>query len=352
MPTEKIVLVLAFLSSILLTAVFIQILRRTRIGQLFLDFPKARGLHASPVPRIGGIAIFASVWLLASLWMQRDLVAGIAALSLVLLAVSLADDLRPLSALLRLLVHAGAAILVVLFWVKTFGLAQSRPSAVIGWLMSPLGALLTVFAIIWMTNLYNFMDGADGLAGGMSLIGFGAYAIAASQFVPTSPEAASIATLCAIIAGASIGFLFFNFAPAKVFMGDAGSISLGFLAAVLGIHGVSIGLWAWWFPLLVFSPFIVDATTTLIKRIARGEKIWIAHRQHYYHQLILSGWNHRRVALSYYGVMIACGGSALLARESTFPAPLLAFWVVIYVTLIIFLERHFKLMRELKDSGQ
>ena len=88
MPTEKIVLVLAFLSSILLTAVFIQILRRTRIGQLFLDFPKARGLHASPVPRIGGIAIFASVWLLASLWMQRDLVAGIAAVSLVLLAVS------------------------------------------------------------------------------------------------------------------------------------------------------------------------------------------------------------------------------------------------------------------------
>ncbi len=336
----------------LLTAAFIQILRRTRIGQLFLDFPKARGLHASPVPRIGGIAIFASVWLLASLWMQRDLVASIAVLSLVLLAVSLADDLRSLSALLRLLVHAGAAILVVLFWVKNFGLVQSRPSVVIGWLMSPLASLLIVFAITWMTNLYNFMDGADGLAGGMALFGFGAYAIAASQFMPASPDAASIATLCAITSGAALGFLFFNFSPAKVFMGDAGSISLGFLAAVLGIHGISLGLWAWWFPLLVFSPFIVDATATLIKRIAKGEKIWIAHRQHYYHQLILSGWNHRRVALSYYAVMIACGGSALVAREVAFPAPLLAFWVVTYVMLIIFLERHFRLKRESRDSRQ
>ena len=135
-------------------------------------------------------------------------------------------------------------------------------------------------------------------------------------------------------------------------MGDAGSISLGFLSAALGIHGISLGLWSWLFPLLVFSPFIVDATTTLIKRIVRGEKIWVAHRQHYYHQLILSGWNHRRVALSYYGAMIACGGSALAALKVAFPAPLLAFWVVTYVMLIIFLERYFKLMRAPKDSGQ
>ncbi len=272
--------------------------------------------------------------------MQRDLITGIASLSLVLLAVSLLDDLRPLSALLRLLVHAGAAILVVWFWVKTFGLVQSRPSVVIGWLMSPLGALLIVFAIIWMTNLYNFMDGADGLAGGMSLIGFGAYTIAASQFMPNSPAAASIATLCAITSGAALGFLFFNFSPAKVFMGDAGAIPLGFLAATLGIHGVSVGLWQWWFPLLVFSPFIVDATVTLLKRIARHEKIWVAHRQHYYHRLILSGWNHRRVALSYYGLMVSCAASALAIRKVAFPAPMLAFWVVIYSLLLVFLRRH------------
>lgn len=268
-------------------------------------------------------------------------------------AVSIIDDIIGLAAWLRLIAHLLAATFICIFF-----LSKSNDSP----LFTQLGSLTTIASVMsiialtliitWFTNLFNFMDGADGLAGGMALFGFGAYAIAASQFMPNSPDAASVANLCAITSGAALGFLFFNFSPAKVFMGDAGSISLGFLAAVLGIHGVSLGLWAWWFPLLVFSPFIVDATSTLIKRIAREEKIWIAHRQHYYHQLILSGWNHRRVALSYYGMMIACGGSALFTREAIFPAPLLAFWVVTYVMLIIFLERHFKLMRELKDSCQ
>ena len=319
----------------LLTAAFIQLLRRTRIGQVFLDFPKARGLHASPVPRIGGIAIFASVWLLAGLWMQRDLVAGIAALSLVLLAVSLADDLRPLSALLRLLVHAGAAIVVVLFWVKTFGLMPGRPGVMIGWIMSPLGAVLIVFAIIWMTNLYNFMDGADGLAGGMSLTGFGAYAVALSM-LPNSES--SMASLVMVIAGAAAGFLLFNFPPAKVFMGDAGAIPLGFLAITLGIHGNLLGLWPWWFAIVVFSPFIVDATVTLLRRTCQRKKPWIAHRDHYYQRLILAGWSHRKTAITFYGVMVAVAGSALGAMQSPFAPAILAGVVITYVLLLLLLE--------------
>ena len=326
---------LAFFSSMLLTAVFIQILRRTRIGQIFLDFPKARGLHASPVPRIGGIAIFASVWLLAGLWMQRDLIAAIAALGLALLAVSLLDDLRPLSVLLRLLVHAGAAILVVLFWVKTFGLVPGRPGVMIGWIMSPLGALLIVFAIMWMTNLYNFMDGADGLAGGMSLIGFGSYAVALAM-LPNS--GVSMGFLVAAIAGAAGGFLLFNFPPAKVFMGDAGAIPLGFLAITLGIHGNLLGFWPWWFAVLVFSPFIVDATVTLLRRTCQGEKPWIAHRDHYYQRLILAGWGHRKTAITFYGLMVAVAGSALGAMQSPSAPAILAGWVITYALLLLLLE--------------
>ena len=261
--------------------------------------------------------------------------------------ISIIDDISGLAAWIRLLAHLFAASFITLFFLSG---SDSLSSAVA--MRSLVSGVALILLMTWSTNLFNFMDGADGLAGGMALFGFGAYAIAANQFMPASPDAASIATLCAITSGAALGFLFFNFSPAKVFMGDAGSISLGFLAAVLGIHGISLGLWAWWFPLLVFSPFIVDATTTLFKRICRREKIWIAHRQHYYHQLILAGWNHRRVALSYYAVMIACGGSALVAREVAFPAPLLAFWVVTYVMLIIFLERHFRLKRESRDSRQ
>jgi len=310
-------------------------------------------MHTQPTPRFGGAVLMMIVFIAAWATSITSVFWALLSAAFFLSVISIIDDMISLSASLRLLVHLLAAAFIALFFIIKS--ADSQLFDQIGRVPTITFVLATIALILlitWSTNLFNFMDGADGLAGGMALSGFGAYAIAASQPLQSSPEAVAIATLCAITSGAALGFLFFNFSPAKVFMGDAGSISLGFLAAALGIHGISLGLWSWWFPLLVFSPFIVDATTTLIKRIARGEKIWIAHRQHYYHQLILSGWNHRRVALSYYGVMIASGVSALAARKAAFPAPLLAFWVVTYTVLIIFLERHFKSKRESRDSHQ
>jgi len=295
------------------------------------------------------IVVFAGAWF-SGIVISLSVMLGVA---FFLCVVSIGDDIIGLTPWLRLIAHSLAATFISVFFLSASNnsllLAQAANLTTIA---GALSIIALIFLITWSTNLFNFMDGADGLAGGMALFGFGAYAIAASEMLAFPTAATPIANLSAIIAGAALGFLFFNFSPAKVFMGDAGSISLGFLAAVLGVHGVSLSLWPWWFPLLVFSPFIVDATTTLIKRLARGERIWVAHRQHYYHQLILSGWNHRRVALSYYGIMVACAGSALLAREAVFPAPLLAFWVVTYVMLIIFLERHFLLMRAAKDNRQ
>ncbi|MEQ1514989.1 MAG: hypothetical protein ABL931_00705 [Usitatibacteraceae bacterium] len=279
--------------------------------------------------------MFASVWLLAGLWLQCDLTAGIAAMSVMLFAVSLVDDLRPLSAVLRLLVHAAMAILVVLFWVRTFGLALNSPSRLIAWLVSPFGAGALVLALIWMTNLYNFMDGADGIAAGMTVIGFGAYAIA----LATAPDpAASLGLLTSAVAGAGAGFLAVNFPPAKVFLGDAGSIPLGFLSAALGIHGELLGLWPWWFPLLVFSPFIVDATATLARRTAQGERPWVAHRDNYYQRLILSGWGQKKTALAYYFVMLVSGISALGALRAGDPSVILIAWVITYGLLLFLLE--------------
>ena len=318
-----------------MTAALIHLLRRAGIGQAFLDFPNARGLHAAPVPKVGGIAMFASVWLLAGFWMQRDLATGIAGTSLVLLAISLLDDMRPLSALLRLLVHASAAILIVLLWVKTFGLAPARAGSAIGWVMSPPGAIATVLAIVWMTNLYNFMDGTDGLAGGMSVIGFGTYVTALAL---QGNSGGSLSLLAMALTGASAGFLVFNFPPAKVFMGDAGAIPLGFLAIALGIHGNMLGVWPWWFGVLVFSPFIVDATATLLRRTSRGEKPWIAHRDNYYQRLILAGWSHRTTALAYYGLMVATAGSALCAMHSPDPDAILLAWVITYALLLLLME--------------
>ena len=327
-------LLLVFFSSLALTAALIYGLRRTRIGYVLLDLPTARGLHEAPVPRVGGVAMFASLWLLAGLWLQRDLVAAIAGVSAILLTLSLFDDWRPLSAVLRLLVHASAALLVVLLWVNRFGLAPGHEGVWLRWLMFAPGALAVALIIVWMTNLYNFMDGADGLAGGMSVIGFGTYALA---FAMHANSGGSLGLLATALSGGAAGFLLFNFPPAKVFMGDAGAIPLGFLTMALGIHGNLLSLWPWWFVLLVFSPFIVDASVTLLRRTLQGHKPWVAHRDHYYQRLILGGWSHRKTALAYFAVMLAAAGSALLAARSPNTGAVLLTWVIIYALLLLVL---------------
>jgi UDP-N-acetylmuramyl pentapeptide phosphotransferase/UDP-N-acetylglucosamine-1-phosphate transferase len=191
--------------------------------------------------------------------------------------------------------------------------------------------------IVWMTNLFNFMDGTDGLAGGMGMIGFGTLAFAA-----TAAGAAPLALACVALAAACAGFLVFNFPPARVFMGDAGSIPLGFLAGALGLQGVVSGAWQAWFPLLVFSPFIVDATVTLLRGLIGGERVWIAHRRHAYQRLVLAGWTPRSVAWSGYALMAACALGALAIRplEPMLQCGIIFCWAAIYALLLVAIERN------------
>jgi UDP-N-acetylmuramyl pentapeptide phosphotransferase/UDP-N-acetylglucosamine-1-phosphate transferase len=211
----------------------------------------------------------------------------VAAGAAVLAAVSLLDDRAGLPARVRFLVHlAVAAALVALF-------PTNAPWFVV---------LLTPVALVWLINLYNFMDGADGLAGGMALFGFGGYAFAALTSANPDPQ---LAFVCAAIAGAAAGFLLFNFHPARIFLGDAGSIPLGFFAGALGYWGWRGGVWPVWFPALVFAPFIADASVTLLHRLARGEKFWQAHREHYYQRMVRLGLGHARTARTWYLLMVA-----------------------------------------------
>jgi UDP-N-acetylmuramyl pentapeptide phosphotransferase/UDP-N-acetylglucosamine-1-phosphate transferase len=175
-----------------------------------------------------------------------------------------------------------------------------------------------------MTNLYNFMDGSDGLAGGMAVFGFGAFAAAAAL-----AGDASICLAALGIAAAALAFLAFNLPPARVFMGDAGSILLGFLAGALGLLGIARGLWPVWFPVLVFSPFIADASVTLIRRLFRGERIWEAHRSHYYQRLVQLGWGHRRTALVEYLLMAIVATLAVAGVGRSVAAQLAVVGVVV-----------------------
>jgi UDP-N-acetylmuramyl pentapeptide phosphotransferase/UDP-N-acetylglucosamine-1-phosphate transferase len=258
-----------------------------------LDNPNERSLHVAPVPRTGGLALMASSLAAAAVLGAPLVTLGCA---LALAVVSFIDDRGGLPARVRFLAHGIAAAA----W-----LAIALPAA-------PLWALALLFlAIVWVTNLYNFMDGIDGLAGGMAAFGFGAYAVA-FWFAGDTANA----LFSASIAAAAMAYLHFNFHPARIFLGDVGSIPLGFLAAVIGLQGWRDGVWPIWFPVAVFSPFIFDATVTLLRRGARGERVWEAHRTHYYQRLVQLGWGHRNTALAEYGLMAGCAVVALTALRA------------------------------------
>ena len=224
--------------------------------------------------------------------------------------VSLIDDRRGLPIVLRFGAHLLAAILLVISAgvVLPSIAVPMLGSLTLGWVAAP----FTVLFLVWMANLYNFMDGMDGFAGGMTAIGCGLLGYLGWQ--AHHPVISIIATLQA---AAAAGFLVHNFPPAKIFMGDVGSVSLGFLAAALMVLGCRDGVFDLWVPLIIFSPFILDATVTLVRRALHNEKVWEAHRDHYYQRLVLSGWGHRRTVLTEYGVMALCGSFALLYQYAS-----------------------------------
>lgn len=273
------------------TLVTVWWLVRSRLSTLALDRPNQRSLHQTPVPRTGGIGIHAGI-LLAWAVAGPDLPPSLWLALAVLLAVSFLDDLRGVPVIGRLAAHllvAGA--LAASLVLKDYGIT---------------GVIIAAFAMAWIANLYNFMDGSDGLAGGMAAFGFSFYGIAAWL-----AGSAAFALLNFSVAAAAAAFLVFNFHPARIFMGDVGSVPLGFLAAVFGLTGWLQRDWMWWFPLLVFSPFIVDASVTLARRLLMRQRVWEAHHDHYYQRLVRLGWGHRRTALAEYGLMLACGTLAL-----------------------------------------
>lgn len=286
-----------------------------------MDEPNARSLHAGAIPRTGGLAllfgILAALALALALgaWASAGESPGaradvdawpwILAALLPVAVVSLFDDRGGVQPRYRLVAHLMAG--AVLF---AGGLGWSHldlPGLTLA--LGPVFALpLTLLLVVWMTNLYNFMDGMDGLAGGMAAFGFGALAVLGWRGGDPGFALAS-----ASIAAAAAGFLTANVPPARLFLGDLGSTSLGLLAVGLALLGSSRGLFPLWVAGLAFSPFILDATATLIRRALRGERLWEAHRSHHYQRLVLAGWSQRRVMVRAWILMAACAACAVLA---------------------------------------
>lgn len=275
------------------------------------DYPNARSLHHAVVSRSGGIAIVGAALFAGVAAFSSGVVAGWPipwiGMSLILLVpVMLLDDHKGASISMRL-VFQGMAMVVLL----SGGLAITEvtlPGLLIIKGSTFLAYTLVAVLGVWMINLYNFMDGMDGLAAGMAVFGFVTFAIFGWLHQAPSFSGASL-----IVAGAAGGFLVHNFPPARLFMGDSGSSSLGLLATAFTLWGEVEGIIPLWMSLVLFSPFIADASITLFRRAVRGKAVWRAHREHYYQRLARTGLGHRRTVVLEYVLMAACAGSVLLA---------------------------------------
>jgi UDP-N-acetylmuramyl pentapeptide phosphotransferase/UDP-N-acetylglucosamine-1-phosphate transferase len=290
------------------------VLRRRAV----LDRPNARSSHSIPTPRGGGLAVIGVVlpaWAAlialgaapASAWIPLVAAGGLAALSFL-------DDLRPLPPLWRL-VAQGAAVAV--------GIAALPAPILHGLAPDWADALIAGFVWLWFVNLYNFMDGIDGIAGvETACLGFGI--------------AAAYPSFGLTLAAAALGFLAWNWQPAKLFLGDVGSVPLGYLAGWLLL--VLAGT-AWWQAALILPLYyLADATWTLLRRLACGERVWVAHREHFYQRAVQAGLSHAAVAGRILAADLILVGLAFWSREAGGVAPL-ALAVVVVALLLVELAR-------------
>lgn len=254
------------------------LLRRYALARSVLDIPSARSSHSVPTPRGGGVAIVLSFLLALPLLALSQGVAWAPLLALLgagawVAVVGFLDDHGHIAARWRLLSHFGAAVWA-LGWLGGFAPLQVFGVAFdLGWI----GSVLAAIYLVWMLNLYNFMDGIDGIAGVEAVT-----VCVGGALCYMLLGRGELAVLPLLLAAASAGFLLWNFPPAKIFMGDAGSGFLGLVLGILSLQAAWVApqlLWSW---LILLAVFIVDATFTLLRRLLRGDKVYQAHRSHAY----------------------------------------------------------------------
>ncbi|MEO7673862.1 MAG: glycosyltransferase family 4 protein [Pyrinomonadaceae bacterium] len=295
------------------TWVGVETFRRWSLSNGLLDHPNDRSSHDLPTPRGGGLVIVAISLLLYSFityYITNDfkwhypVAGGMVAL------ISWLDDLYSVSFLLRLCVHAGAA--AILIWGVGFPRQIYVPGLDDVLNIGNFGAIIAFVWIVWMVNAYNFMDGIDGLAGSQTILAGFAWLVY-GYILGTR----SIYLFAGVLAFSGVDFLIHNWSPAKVFMGDVGSAFLGFTFAALPLIAAEKSAATSATLLLAAASFVwfflFDTIFTFVRRFVRGEKVWTAHREHFYQWLVIGGTSHSTVTLIYSAFTVLVIASVLIA---------------------------------------
>lgn len=318
------VIVIAAVVSLLFTRLALGYLR----SRTLLDHPNDRSSHTRPVPRGGGLGVVAAamiVWLGTS-WLEGETLGGPSALlvagTVVLAALGWLDDRRGLTPATRFIVQ-GCCVAAVLAAMPVSALLWQ------GWLPVTADRVLTWLAWMWVINLFNFMDGIDGLSGAeLVSVGAGVVLLALLGVVGAEP-----AILAAVLLGVACGFLVWNWHPARLFLGDVGSLPLGFLLGWLLFLLASSGQW----PAALILPayYFGDATLTVLKRAVRGAPVWRAHREHLYQRAVQAGWPHdavvKRISIGNLLLIVWAVAASAWGAWAMLPAAVTAIALLAYI---------------------
>lgn len=289
-------LALSSISAFAISALLTGVVRRFALSRGLLDVPNARSSHSAATPRGGGVsmvfAVAAASVVLASFGrIPLDLLLALLGGGTAVAAIGLMDDRRPMPARVRLAVHVAAAIWALSWIGAPQALRVGDHVVQLGWA----GAVLAALGIVWSLNLFNFMDGIDGIAASQAIF----MACGGAVLLLNGGGASNGAGTAGLVLGAACGgFLIWNWPPAKIFMGDVGSGYLGYLLGVLVFATARDNPSAVWMWLILGGVFFVDATVTLVRRTLRGDRIFEAHRSHAYQWLARRWGSHRIVTVA------------------------------------------------------
>jgi len=284
-----------------------------RVGAV--DIPKDdRRVHKEPMALMGGLAIFTAVVIVVLIFLPLDRsTVSILLGGTVIVMGGIIDDLREMRPRTKFAFQILAGLILIIGGVKvdfvTNPFAKANTLIYLNWLSIP----ITLFWVVGITNTLNFIDGLDGLSAGVAMISSFSLMIVAGKFGYTN-----IIILSAAVAGACLGFLPFNFNPAKIFMGDTGSLFLGFMLAAISIEGVmkSVATIAVAAPILILGVPIFDTTFAIFRRLLNGQSVAAADKGHLHHRLLDKGFSQRKSVLILYAISAAFGTFAVLVSKA------------------------------------
>lgn len=338
-----------FIVSVLISLLLTPIVKRLAIKVGAVDIPKDdRRVHKKPMPLMGGLAIYISIIITSLIFLPIDKTLISIILGGTIIVISgIIDDVKDLSPRMKLLFQIVAAIVLILGDVKIDAITNpfTKTSKLIN--LGVFSVPITIFWIVGITNTLNLIDGLDGLAAGVAMISSLSFLAVASKFhyIP-------VMIMSSIIAGGCLGFLPYNFNPAKIFMGDTGALFLGFMLAALSIEGVmkSVATIAVVVPIIILGIPIFDTTFAIFRRLLNGKSIAEADKGHLHHRLLAMGYSQKKTVLILYSISAVFGICAMLIAKANSKRGVVWSVAIFIITILLAGKMGLMTTKEEKDE--